>query len=317
MMEYLLLCAALFIIIILYFRVAERYGIVDSPNERSSHQVVTIRGGGIVFLFAALAVSVLYPVYWLFVSGIFIVGIISFLDDWLTLSYKIRLLFQVIAVSLIFWFINVFVNVPYYFILLLYILVTGIINMYNFMDGINGITGAYSLVVFGGLQYVNLRQTTFIDENLIWIPMLACAVFLYFNFRKKARCFAGDVGSVTIALWIITLLLKLVFISGQWAYLLFLSVYGVDAVLTIVHRLILKQNIFEAHRLHLYQVLVNHKRIPHLMVAKSYAVLQALIILIVIYNSQWPVVTMFMLIIIPLMIAYVGFKYSISKIETL
>ena len=108
------------------------------------------------------------------------------------------------------------------------------------MDGINGITGAYSLVVLGGLQYVNLRQIGFIEADMIWLPMLACVIFLYFNFRKKAKCFAGDVGSVTIAFWMIMLLMHLILITHNWAYILFLVVYGVDSVVTIAHRLLLK-----------------------------------------------------------------------------
>src|SRR5205823_1126030 len=133
----------------------------------------------------------------------------------------------------------------------------GIINMYNFMDGINGITGAYTLVVLGGLQYVNLNIQPFIKADLIWLPMLASLVFLFFNFRKRAKCFAGDVGSVAVAFWIVFLLFKLIMVSNNWIYILFLSVYGVDAVLTIMHRLMLKQNIFQAHRLHFYQILAN------------------------------------------------------------
>lgn len=315
-MLYFYLFAAFFVIIILYFRVAGRYNIIDHPNERSSHAEVTIRGGGIIFLFAALAVLILYPAYWLAASGILVIGIISFLDDRLTLSNKLRLLFHLISVSLMFLFLNVFNTLPFYIIPLLYIMVIGVINMYNFMDGINGITGAYSLVVLGGLQYVNLRQTAFIEKDMIWIPMLACIVFLYFNFRKKARCFAGDVGSVTIAFWIILLLLKLIFLNNQWEYILFLVVYGVDSVLTIVHRLMLKQNIFKAHRLHFYQLLVNEQKKPHLWIASGYSILQALIILLVIFNKQWPVFIVFTVVITPLVVAYVTLKPLLLKTKT-
>ena len=297
-----------FISILTYFRIANHFNIIDHPNERSSHSEVTIRGGGIIFLFAAIAAGIIYPAFWLPVAGILIIGIISFVDDRLTISGKVRLVFHLIAVSILFWFLNVFHIEPGWLCILLYIMVIGVINMYNFMDGINGMTGAYSLVVLGGLQYVNLHQTAFIEPDIIWIPMLACVVFLYFNFRKRAKCFAGDVGSVTIAFWIVLLLLRLIVVSGHWVYMLFLVVYGVDSVLTIIHRLLLKQNIFKAHRLHFYQILVNEKKFPHLLIATGYAILQALIILIIILNIGLTPFILFAGTIVPLLIVYVTFK---------
>src|SRR5690606_249734 len=168
-------------------------------------------------------------------------------------------------------------------ILALYILVIGIINAYNFMDGINGITGLYSLIVLGSLQYINLNQHPFIQEDLIWFPMLACLVFLFYNFRKKAKVFAGDVGSICIAFWIVFLLGDLIIVSGNPIYILFLAVYGVDTILTIIHRLFLKQNIFEAHRLHFYQILANEQKVSHLLVSSIYGAVQLLIIVFVVF----------------------------------
>jgi len=192
-------------------------------------------------------------------------------------------------------------------------MVIGVINMYNFMDGINGITGVYSLVVLGGLQYVNLRQVAFIEPDMIWLPMLACGIFLYFNFRNKAKCFAGDVGSVTIAFWIIMLLVKLIFITQNWGYILFLVVYGIDSVVTIAHRLLLKQNILKAHRMHFYQVLVNECKLSHLWVSLGYALLQGVIILVIIIGLGLTTASLFMLTIIPLAIIYISLKPFIMK----
>jgi UDP-N-acetylmuramyl pentapeptide phosphotransferase/UDP-N-acetylglucosamine-1-phosphate transferase len=180
------------------------------------------------------------------------------------------------------------------------------------MDGINGITGAYSLVVLGGLQYVNLRQIHFINEDMIWLPMLACIVFLYFNFRKSAKCFAGDVGSITIAFWIMFLLLNLIFASNNWVYILFLAVYGVDAALTIIHHLLLRQNIFKPHRLHFYQVLANEQQIPHLLVSCLYAFIQ-LVIIILIVKSPYPIWVNFSLVCFPLLVIYLIFKPTLMK----
>ena len=222
-------------------------------------------------------------------------------------------MFHLIAVTIMFFYLDVFHSEPAYVCVLLYIMVIGVINMYNFMDGINGITGAYSLVVLGGIQYVNLNQTAFVNADIIWLPMLACAVFLYFNFRKKARCFAGDVGSVTIAFWIIMLLFQLILVTHNWAYILFLVVYGIDSVLTITHRLLLKQNIFKAHRLHFYQILANERKLSHLLVASGYALLQGIIIFLIITGTGLSTLALFMITIIPLMMVYVSLKPLLMK----
>ncbi|MGZ3767950.1 MAG: MraY family glycosyltransferase, partial [Mucilaginibacter sp.] len=304
-MIYTLFAILLLAIEFIYFRIADHYNIIDHPNERSSHTRVTIRGGGVIFLFAAIGVAFLHSGYWLPVLGIIIIGVISFLDDVFTLSSRVRLLFHFAAVTLMFFYLDVFNVVPFYVSALLYIMVIGVINMYNFMDGINGITGAYSLVVLCGLQYVNLRQIRFVDADMIWLPILSCLIFLLFNFRKKAKCFAGDVGSVTIAFWIIMLLMRLIYTAHNWSYILFLVVYGVDSAVTVVHRLIRRENILKAHRLHFYQILANERNAPHLLVSAAYAVLQGIIIGAIIANPQLPESVFFLVTILPLVIVYV------------
>ncbi|WP_245943777.1 MraY family glycosyltransferase [Pedobacter nutrimenti] len=292
---------------ICYFKIANHYNIIDKPNERSSHSEITIRGGGIIFVFSTLSVVVLHPEFWLPVLGILIIGVISFIDDRITLSGKIRILFHLTAVTLLFVFLNIFQLFPWWMCGILYIIVIGIINAYNFMDGINGITGLYSLVILGALQYINYKISAFIHPDVIWLPIIACFVFLYFNFRKKAKCFAGDVGSVTIAFYILFLLLKLIIQTNNYSYVLFLAVYGVDAILTILHRLLLKQNIFDAHRLHFYQILANEQKWPHLWVSALYGFLQLVIICLVFFTTFnfW---TLFLMINLPLALIYVVLK---------
>lgn len=302
-MIYLVLLPVFFIGMLLYFRVADHYNIIDHPNERSSHSEVTIRGGGIIYLLAALVALIMHPTFWMPILGLFIIGIISFVDDRITLSGKIRIIFHLAAVTLLFCFLEIFQISSWWLSIVLYIVVIGVINAYNFMDGINGITGVYSIVVLGGLQFVNYEIANFINPDLIWLPILASLVFLFFNFRKKAKCFAGDVGSVTIAFWIIFLLLKLILVTQNYAYVLFLAVYGVDTVLTIIHRLILKQNIFDAHRLHFYQILANEQKWPHLIVSSVYALLQLGIIVAVIY-LPWSFLPVFLITTIPLVLIY-------------
>lgn len=298
---------------LLYFPIANHYNIIDHPNERSSHTMITIRGGGVIFLFAAFTAAVMHPAYWIPVVALFMVGIISFIDDRITLSSKIRLFVHLAATTLFFVYLGVFSR-PLYESLFLYFVVIGIINAYNFMDGINGITGCYSLVVLAGLQCVN-QSLGFIDKDMIWLPMIACGVFLYFNFREKARCFAGDVGSITIAFWIIMLLIKLILVTNNWTYILFLAVYGTDSVLTIIHRIVLKQNIFKPHRLHLYQVMANEKGISHLTVSLTYAILQGVIIFLVINNTSFISIGLFLVVLIPLSAIYILLKIKFMRNE--
>lgn len=306
-MLYLVLTILMFVVMLIYFRVADHYNIIDHPNERSSHSEITIRGGGIIYLFAAMVAVWIHHEFWLPVLGMLIIGTISFIDDRISVSNKIRLFFHLTSVTLLFIFLNVFQLFPIWMGILLYILVIGIINAYNFMDGINGITGVYSLVVLGGLQYVNYNIVEFIEPDMIWLPILASLVFLFFNFRKRAKCFAGDVGSVTIAFWIIFLLLKLIIQTENYAYILFLAVYGVDAIFTIIHRLMLKENIFEAHRLHFYQILANDQNWEHIWVSSIYAIIQLVIVAIVILlplSFEY----LFLIGTVPLVLVYIYLK---------
>ena len=306
-MLYIFIFIFLLLSMLIYFRIADKFNIIDKPNERSSHTKTTIRGGGIIFLLAIIISGILDQQYLVPMIGASIIGIISFVDDRITLSSRVRVLFHLVAVTLMFYFLPVFGIIPWWGVAIFYILVIGVINAYNFMDGINGITGLYSLIVLGGLQYVNLYQVSFANPDVIWLPMISCLVFLYFNFRKKAKCFAGDVGSVTMAFWIIMLLLQLIIKTNNYAYILFLAVYGVDAVLTIIHRLILKQNIFEAHRLHFYQILANDQKVPHLIVSSIYGLVQLLIIALIILGGL-NFYVLGLIILIPLILVYLVMK---------
>lgn len=275
------------IIMLLYFIVANHFNIIDKPNERSSHTEITLRGGGIIFWFSALLYFIQnVETNYFFFTGITLVSLVSFWDDVQNLSNKIRISIHFLAITIIFYDLQLFNLLPFYGVIITYILAIGLINAYNFMDGINGITGLYTLVVMGSFLYVNKNIQFFIDAVFIKYAIIASLVFLFFNYRKKAKCFAGDIGSIAIAFWIIFLVLKLILKTNSFVWLLFLAVYGADAICTIVHRLYLKQNIFEAHRLHLYQVLSNEYKIQHRLVSLIYAVAQALISALVIISYQ-------------------------------
>lgn len=302
-MIYILITIIFFAAELLYFRIAKQYNIIDKPNERSSHTQITLRGGGIIFWIAAVIYTIVNPSndsFW-FLAGITLVSVVSFADDIVGMSRKIRVLSHFIAITCIFLLSNVFTSIPWWSIPIAYFACIGVINMYNFMDGINGITGLYTLSVLLPLMYINLYLQPFIENDFLVYPFLASLVFLFFNFRKKAKCFAGDVGSVSISIWILTLLLVLIVKTNNLIWMGFLVVYGVDSVYTILHRVYLKQNITEAHRLHFYQILANERKVPHRLVSLMYFFTQlscsALIIVLYPIIGWWIFVTILILLI--------------------
>lgn len=321
-MEFIIVTFILLVLELLYFRIADKFNIIDKPNHRSSHTQITLRGGGIIFPIAFVlyfVVSVAYRKdyflpedYWSFGLGLLALSTISFLDDILDLSSKLRLLFHFVAVTLLIYFLGLFTSVPIWFIPLVYIFVIGVLNAYNFMDGINGITGVYSLVMLITFYYINQYGVAFTDAHFIIYPILASLVFLFFNFRKRAKCFAGDVGSMSIAFWVLALLGLLMVKTEDFTYLLFIAVYGIEVISTILQRIKLKENIFEAHRHHLYQLLVNQMKWSHLLVATLYGGVQLLINACVIKFGLnfWEGV---LYLILPTFIIYIYSKYYIYK----
>lgn len=314
-MTYFIVFIVLIILELIYFKLADHFNIIDKPNERSSHTTVTLRGGGIIFYVGALIFFILsgfqYP--WFFL-GLTLMTTVSFLDDIFTLSNKIRLVIHFSSVLLMTYQLDLF-SMPWYYLLITFIIVVGVINAYNFMDGINGITACYSLAV-GALLMIANDQNHFIEQDLLIYSLMGVLVFAFFNFRTKAKCFAGDVGAVAIAFILLFALGALIIKTGNVIYILFLSVYGIDAVWTIVRRLLKKENIFEAHRSHLYQYLGNEAKVNKLAISFSYGLIQFIVGLIVIQFSQQSVVTQFVFsicLIVGLSALYLILKTYIIK----
>ena len=315
-MIYLLVIILLLIAELIYFGIADRYNIIDKPNERSSHTQITLRGGGIIYWVAALLYALFNPSEsgWWFLAGITLMAGVSFWDDIKSLGQKIRLLFHLMAMTCAFYLANVYGVYPWWAIVIGYIVFTGIVNAYNFMDGVNGITGLYTLAVLLPMIYVNNHIQAFTDNNFLIFPLLASVVFLFFNFRKQAKCFAGDVGSVSIAFWVVTLLLILIITTQNLIWIGFLLVYGVDTLCTILHRIYLKQNIMEAHRLHFYQILANERGIQHRVVSIIYFIVQlicSLLIIMLYPKMDWGI---FMILTVTLIVIY-GMKFRLIKIS--
>lgn len=283
LLPFAIVLGTLFLMELVYFRIAAHFNITDKPNLRSSHQVVTLRGGGIIFTLSVIIWYLFYRFQFpTFFIGLLAITLISFIDDIITLDNKVRLAVHFSAVMLLFFQWDLFAF-PWYWIIIALFFVIGTINAYNFMDGINGITGLYSLLTIATLYYVNQSLVRFTDSNLLIIIGLSLITFIYFNFRGKARCFAGDVGSVSIAFILVFLIGQLVIVTHNFGYILLLLVYGLDTTTTVFFRKLRKEDIFEAHRSHFYQYLANQLKLNHLFVSTLYFVSQLMCNLLVIF----------------------------------
>lgn len=284
LLYFLFIIVALFVSALIYFKIAEQYNIIDRPNERSSHKGVVLRGGGVIFVIGVILYYLLFGFShsWFF-WGLILISFISLMDDVVGVPSRYRIVVHFIAMLLMFTDCG-FYSIPWYYTLVALVVGTGIINAYNFMDGINGITGGYTLVVVASFWFINNYITDFIDNNFLYSTGFALLVFNFFNFRTRARCFAGDVGSVSIAFIVVFLLGRLIIVTGNFLWLTLLLLYGIDTVFTIIYRLYRRENIFEAHRLHLYQLLANEHKIPHPVVSLIYMITQAIVSIIFIQS---------------------------------
>ena len=270
---------------LIYFRIADKFNIIDKPNERSSHTSIVLRGGGIIFLIGALVWSAFFGFqYPWFLIGLTLVASVSFVDDIHSLPDSVRLVAQFSAAAMAFYQLGILHWSMWWIVLLALIVYVGATNVINFMDGINGITAGYSLAVLVPLALVNMQEA-FVEQSLIVTTILAALVFCIFNFRPKgkAKCFAGDVGSIGIAFIMLFLLGNVIIKTGDITWLIFLLVYGVDGCLTIIHRIMLHENLGEAHRKHAYQIMANELKIGHVKVTLLYMAIQLVISLGFIY----------------------------------
>lgn len=296
-----------------YFKIADHYNIIDKPNERSSHSSIVLRGGGIIFAISILVWFVWQIIveslglrdesqyrveeYLPFIIGLVLIAGVSFWDDVKSLPDSVRLVAQFAAMGLMFYKLiidNGQVNIEHWWEWVLFIFAASIVfvgatNIINFMDGINGITAGYSLAVLIPLTLVNsefkIHNSQFIDASFLIVAMIGVLVFCFFNFRPKgkAKCFAGDVGSVGIAFIMLFAIGKLILATGDITWLIFLLVYGVDGCCTIIHRIMLHENLGEAHRKHAFQLMANELKIGHVKVSLLYMAMQLAVSLGFIY----------------------------------
>ena len=284
-MEYIIIAAVLLLAELIYFRIADKCNIIDKPNARSSHSKVVIRGGGIIYILGMWLYAAFFGVeLWPFLLGLTLVAGISFVDDIHSLPDSVRLVVQFVAMALVFYGWGILQWDMWWAIIIALIVCVGATNIYNFMDGINGINGGYTAAVLIPLLVLSFKLqdssgTSFVNPSLIIVALIADLVFCFFNYKPKgkAKCFAGDVGSVGAAFIVIYVLGKLILTTGDFTWIVFLVVYGVDACLTICHRIMLHENLGEAHRKHAYQLMANELGMEHTVVSTIYTVLQLVI----------------------------------------
>ena len=284
MNTYVLVFMILIVVSFLYLKIATKYKIIDKPNKRSAHTKVTVLGGGILFPLAMFLFFIFnkYQYPYFFVSVV-LISIISFLDDIYTLSSKIRFLFQFIAVFLVLYEVGLPFD-PIYMFVIYVVTGIGIVNMFNFMDGVNGITGLYSLAVISVLYLINSKEQIVNSELLIYV-FISIIVFGFYNFRRKALFFAGDIGSISMGIFILFIVLYLAHTLKSPVIILLLVVYITDAGSTILYRFFFtKESVLEPHRHHIYRRLVDIKKMSHLKVSAIYVCTQLMVNSIV-YNT--------------------------------
>lgn len=291
MWGYISIAVILLVAELVYFKIADHFNIVDKPNERSSHSRIVLRGGGVIFTLSIIAWTVMMLVqgnditgYIPFLVGLLMVAGISFVDDIHSLPDSLRMAVQIVAFLLMFWSLGMMQWSMWWVIPIALFFCVGATNIINFMDGINGITGGYGLAMLIPILLLNTNME-FMEQSYLIVAIIGILVFSFFNMRPKgkAKCFAGDVGSIAIAFIILFALGKLMLATGDVTYIVFFLWYGVDGAMTIFHRIMLHENLGQAHRKHAFQLMSNELKMGHVTVTMIYTIGQLAVSLGFIY----------------------------------
>ena len=331
-MTYIIIAILLLAVELIYFKFADKCNIIDKPNERSSHSTIVLRGGGIIFAISMLVwfvwqvfqiPSFTFQEYLPFLVGLLLVAGISFVDDIHSLPDSLRMVVQIGSILLMFWSIGLFSAFDSWIWTAVVILVAlffcvGATNIINFMDGINGITAGYALAMLVPMLILavsgsKFQVPSFIEPSYLIVAIIGVLVFSLFNFRPrgKAKCFAGDVGSIGIAFIILFALGKLMLATQDITYFVFFLVYGVDGAMTIFHRIMLHENLGQAHRKHAYQLMANELKMSHVAVSLLYMGIQLAVSLGFIYLCPNTVLAHWVYLVVAglvLAVAYILFK---------
>lgn len=272
----------------IYLRIARRCSITDKVGLESSYRGGVPTGGGVI-IFLSVLIFICWHTYtasgylWTLLGSCTILAIISFIDDITPMPPEFRLMIQVLVIA--FAFHGLIHEDSFDIFVIILLLGTGLVNAYNFMDGINGMLVSYSVVFLTTMQYYISQlhaeqtdgQSPQIFQGLIFSLILATLVLAIFNFRRKALVFSGDVGSITMGYCVMFIMASTILYTSDATIIVFLLVYAVDTVYTIVQRLCEGERITLPHRKHIYQILVYKRGYSHLSVSVAYAAVQLLI----------------------------------------
>jgi len=236
------------------------YQILDTPNQRSSHIVPLPRGGGLAFFFVFYAILIWLFVFHVIEKNIFLsllggipIAIIGYCDDLLEMKTSIRLAVQLLSsVWGLYW-----LHLPFLFFVIACISSVWLVNLYNFMDGIDGLAGSEAVFV-SGVAGLLLWIHGFYSNALVCLLITSSVMgFLVWNWQP-AKIFMGDVGSGLLGYWFAMLIwtTKIQHQLSMDVWIILLSVFLIDATMTLLHRMKQKKKWYAAHREHAYQRLV-------------------------------------------------------------
>jgi UDP-N-acetylmuramyl pentapeptide phosphotransferase/UDP-N-acetylglucosamine-1-phosphate transferase len=312
---------------LLIIRYGKKWGVLDKPNERSSHSRETPKGGGIGILAAFFFLIIRFDISIPYSMAVVAISLLSFIGDRIEVPPTKRLILQFLVAGILIsdlklvGFLRTSLNhfspstalIWMILIISLMVFIVGTANFYNFMDGINGIAAITGIVAFGLLTFISVQQKPqFEMVPLAFGMVLACLGFLPFNF-PKSRIFMGDVGSILLGFAFSYLVLKLM---NNWTDFFcfggFLFPFYADGLITMMERIKDGESLILPHRRHLYQVLANEGRIEHWKVSVGYGFLQLLIGLILIFAKIYGIVAIFGILVF-FLILFIVASYKIKK----
>lgn len=326
-MIYIFTLVLLLLMLQLYFPFARKRNMLAGVNHRSSHTKPVITGAGFIFFVSYVIYGVVlfyqssdnFP--WYFFIGLSMLSVVSFIDDLEEVWFLWRLLIQLVAMSLLLWQIQIDEPslalmpsvVQWSAIVMCWGFSVGLLNMYNFMDGLNGMLGGLVLSTLIPLYLINEYVSPFVDSQLIYFTLIPTLLFLFYNARKQAICFSGDVGAIAVGYVMVYLLIKLMINTGNVAYLAIFSSVFIEAGLTIVQRLFAGENIFQPHRIHLFQLMCNEGKRNHVAVSALYAGVQLFFGLLLFALNYYGVSTWIQNLIVWPLVAALGIIYLLYK----
>ena len=276
----------------LYLRAGKRWGVTDQAGQRSSHKGQVVTGAGIVLMSILCVCAALLDIHALLLIAIGLLAVVGFIDDKIDLIKGVRLLAQLAAVALVFYALDLHQS-PWWWVALMVFLTLWWINLFNFMDGANGMAGLHILVCAAWYVYMfemQLGSQGHEIEMLGLMAMLSAGAYLMFNF-PSAALFMGDSGSLPYALILAILALTglTLGILSYWQVAVLHAPLIADASFTLIVRVLRRERFLQAHNTHVYQRIIRSGW-PHWQVSGIYALLTALLGLLAWWmrnHSQW------------------------------